>query len=75
MPRHSTITLRADLKERLSLVKGRKSWDEFVEEVLDDYPTEEAIKELEGRLEELRSGRVKAIPWATVKRKIRPRRK
>lgn len=72
---HSTITVRADLKDRLSILKGERSWDEFLAEVAADYPAEEAIKELERRLADLRSGRVKGVPRSSVKRKHVPRRK
>lgn len=71
MPAYSTITLRAELKERLTLLKGRRSWDEFLGEIADDYPSEELIAELERRLDDIRSGRVRAIPWEEVKAKSR----
>ena len=72
---HSTITVRTEVKDLLSLLKGGKTWDEFLEEIANTYPKKEAIEVLQERLNALRSGKVRAIPWAAVKAKRRPSRR
>lgn len=74
MPAYSTITVRADLKEVLILLKGRRSWDDFLGEIARDYPTEELKAELQRRLDDLTSGRVRGVPWEAVKAKEDRRR-
>lgn len=69
MPEYSTITLRAEVKDRLALVKGAKSWDAFFTEVADHLPVDEAIAEMEARLAELRERKVQVVPWSAVKAK------
>ena len=68
---YSTITLRSEIKDRLSLLKGNRSWDAFLEEVAASYPADEVIAEMERRLADLREGRVEGIPWRTVKARRR----
>lgn len=68
---HSTITVRAEIKDLLSLLKGGKTWDEFLEEIAENYPKETAIEVLQGRLNDLRSGRVRGRSWNEVKAKRR----
>lgn len=69
MPEFSTITLRAEIKDRLALVKGGKSWDAFFAEVADQLPVDDAIAEMESRLAELRERKVQGVPWSAVKAK------
>lgn len=64
----STITLRADTKQRLALLKGSRSWDDFLSEVADEYPAEEQIVQMERRLHELKSRRTSKVPWKQIKR-------
>ncbi|MHB8587077.1 MAG: hypothetical protein ACYDDF_14705 [Thermoplasmatota archaeon] len=66
---HSTITLRSEIKDRLALLKGRKSWDDFLTAVADQLPVDEAIAEMESRLADLRHGKVKGVPWRAIKAK------
>lgn len=68
---HSTITVRADVKDLLSLLKGGKTWDEFLEEIAENYPRKQAIQVLQERLDALRSGKVAGLPWSEVKGKSR----
>lgn len=68
---HSTITVRAEIKDLLSLLKGGKTWDDFLEEVAEHYPKQTAIEVLQRRLNELRSGKVRGTPWPEVKAKRR----
>jgi hypothetical protein len=67
MVSHSTITLRSEIKERLSLLKGTMSWDDFLDDVADRYPADAVVAEMERRLAELRERRVEGVPWAKVK--------
>ena len=69
MPEYSTITLRAEIKDRLALVKGSKSWDAFFSEVADKLPVDDAIAEMEKRLTDLRARKIHGVPWSTVKAK------
>lgn len=71
---HSTITVRADLKERLRLLKGRRSWDAFLEDVAERYPTRDLVRELELRLRDLKTGK-RWVPWQQVKAERARRRK
>ena len=75
MAAYSTITVRAEVKDRLALLKGDRSWDEFLADVADSLPPDDAIAEMKRRLHELRTGKVKAIPWRDVKREMDERRK
>ena len=70
---YSTITLPEETKERLALVKGGRSWGEFMDDVLRHYPVEDAVRELQRRIDDLQSGRTKGVPWETVRRKIKRR--
>lgn len=72
---HSTITLRTDLKETLALLKGSRSWDVFLADMLDKYPSERTLREIERRLEEIRTGKVQVIPWEEVKADMARRRR
>jgi len=71
----TTITVRAEVKSLLSLLKGGKTWDEFLEEVAENYPKQAAIEVLQGRLNELRSGKVRGTGWKDVKAKRRQRQR
>jgi hypothetical protein len=53
----STISVRSDLRERLALLKSGKSWDDFLSEIADQLPVDDAIIELERRLADLRRRR------------------
>lgn len=66
---YSTITLRSEIKDRLALVKGSRSWDEFMAAVADQLPVDEAIAEMEKRLAELRERKVQGVPWSDIKAK------
>ena len=68
---HSTITVREEIKDLLSLLKGGKTWDEFLQEIADHYPRQSAIEVLQKRLNDLRSGQVRGVPWNDVKAKRR----
>ncbi|HLF16897.1 MAG TPA: addiction module protein [Candidatus Thermoplasmatota archaeon] len=70
---YSTITLPEETKARLALVKGGRSWGEFMDDVLRHYPVEDAIQELESRLRDLRSGKVRGVPWSEIKKGLRRR--
>lgn len=70
---NTTITVKAEVKEFLSLLKGGKTWDEFLEEVAENYPRKTAIEVLQRRLDELRSGKVRGTTWEDVKSKRRAR--
>ncbi|HLE97011.1 MAG TPA: addiction module protein [Candidatus Thermoplasmatota archaeon] len=73
-PRYSTITLRSEVKDRLALLKGSRSWDDFLTDVAGHVPPDAAIEEMERRLGELRSGKVKGVPWTEVKAGGGPKR-
>jgi hypothetical protein len=68
---YSTITLPTKTKDRLALVKGDRSWGEFMEEVAQHYPVDDLIKKLEERVEDLRQNRAKFVPWSEVKKKLK----
>lgn len=72
---NTTITVRTEVKDLLSLLKGGKTWDEFLEEVAETYPRKTAIDVLQRRLDELRSGRVRGTAWEDVKSKRRARQR
>lgn len=55
MAKYSTITLSVDTKRRLALVKGDRSWDDFLGEVAAAWPADDAIGDLEKRLRALRT--------------------
>ncbi len=75
MSAYSTITVRQEVKDRLALLKGSRSWDDFLTEVAESLPSDGAIAEMERRLKELRTGRVQAIPWSEAKRELATKRK
>lgn len=71
----TTNTVRPEVRDLLSLLKGGKTWDEFLTEVAEQYPRKTAIEVLQRRLEELRSGKVRGNPWQDVKAKRRRRQR
>ncbi|MBI4393326.1 MAG: hypothetical protein HY556_05955 [Euryarchaeota archaeon] len=72
---HTTITLASSLRDRLALLKGDMSWDEFLADVAERYPSDAAIAEMERRLSDLRERRVATVPWSKVKAKGKRSRK
>jgi hypothetical protein len=68
---HTTITVKSEIKDLLSLLKGGKTWDEFLEEIADHYPKQAAIEVLQARLNDLRTGSVRGTQWPVVKAKSR----
>lgn len=66
---YSTITVRSEIKDRLALLKGARSWDDFMADVAESMPADEAISEMERRLAELRERKVQGVPWSAVKAK------
>lgn len=71
---YSTITILIKTKERLALVKGSRSWEDFLEDVVQRYPVDDFIKDLQARIDDVLHDRVKTVPWADVKRKARAKR-
>lgn len=65
----TTITIRSATKARLALLKGARSWDELMVELVEHYPMDRAIAEAERRLADLRAGKAKSVPWAEAKAK------
>ncbi|HEX2021662.1 MAG TPA: addiction module protein [Candidatus Thermoplasmatota archaeon] len=63
----TTITIRPATKARLLPLKGERSWDELLNEMVEHYPLDRAIEEAERRLAELRAGKAKTVKWAEVK--------
>gem|GEM_PF-4521144 len=68
-PETTTITVRAEVKERLAQAKGSKSWDDFLEEVADEY-LDQAIALAEERLAALKAHKAKARSLLDLDREI-----
>src|SRR5579859_972806 len=65
----TTITVRAEVKERLAQAKGNKSWDEFLDEVAEEY-LDHAIALAEERLAALKAHKAKARSLLDLDREI-----
>lgn len=65
----TTISISHETKRELALLKGDRSWDELLRDMVAHYPRDEAIEEAEKRLAELRSGAAKTVPWAEIKKR------
>lgn len=69
MAERSTITVRQEVKDRLALAKGDKSWDEFLGEIAHER-LDDAIALAERRLEELRTHKARTVSLSELERDI-----
>lgn len=65
----STITVRQEVKDRLALAKGDKSWDDFLDEVAKER-LDDAIALAERRLAELRAHKAQAASLAELEQDV-----
>lgn len=66
----ATITIPTKTKERLALLKGRRSWEAFFEDVVQRHHVDDLVKEPEKRVDDVRHDRVKMVPGSDVKKRL-----
>lgn len=65
----STITVRRNVKDRLAQAKGDRSWDDFLEEVANEY-LDVAIALAEKRLGDLRAHKARSVGLDEIGRDV-----
>jgi hypothetical protein len=67
----TTITLRTSTRHLLETMKRPgETYDQLIQELAEEYYPPRVIAELKRRVDDLRSGRVKGVPAAEMRRRL-----
>ena len=68
----TTITIRSSTRQLLENMKSPgETYDELLQELAEEYYPPRVIAELKKRVAEIRAGRVKGVPAAEMRRRLR----